>query len=877
MVAERQEYSKNLYILEQYKQMVDASSLVSKTNPKGIITYVNDTFVKLSGYTREELIGQPHNIVRDPSMSSEIFKELWSTIKNKHTWQGVIHNRAKDGSRYSVKSTISPLLDEHGEIIEFIAIREDITEIITNEEKLGNILNHVESIVAMASLEAKLLFVNNAFFDVFPFKNFDDFKSKYGCISEIFKKRAGYLESWMGEQYWLEYVIENPNLLHQAMMIDKSGAEKIYAVTVQKTHSGHKEFFVITLSDVTELKQAKEEAERTVVMKGEFLANMSHEIRTPMNGILGFTSLLSHSILDEKQRRYLDIITSSTESLMEIVNDILDFSKLESMKFELDVISINPFVELENITALFEAKMGEKQLVFDRFVDPKIPECLEADLLRLRQILTNLISNAIKFTPAYGTISFYAKLLKKNEKSVMIRFGVIDTGIGISIENQKKIFDPFSQADGSTTRQFGGTGLGLSICTHLVSLMKGTLSVDSAPGKGSEFYFDIPLRVCPAQQTLASYYDTFKIVVVSEEKRRSCQEKVLDYMQKLHIPFHTVEMDQIEKVDADALYILFCDGQKKCIPSILAVNGRAVVACSDESYPVVNEKNITWISDLEHNFSALYNVLLGVGFSAISDGGSVEQSKKVFSAKILVAEDNDVNQILIEELLKEYGFQFTIVNNGAEALQELENVTYDLILMDINMPIMGGIEAVKVIKSRHIITPVVALTASAMKGDREKLISHGFDNYLSKPIVLSELESIFSHYFTVMNTDVMNGQILDTQQSNKILDMDMLRSALMLKDAIIYRLLESFVKNCDTPLQEMEEAIAENDNSKLIDAAHLLRGSAANLRLNPIAELAKRIEQSSLNREKMDYTAMVREMKTMLMQVKKEIKEVLEG
>ncbi|HEX5622998.1 MAG TPA: response regulator, partial [Sulfuricurvum sp.] len=364
--------AKNKFLLEQYKTIVDSSSIVSKTDEKGIITFVNDMFCSISGYSREELLGQPHNMVRDPKMPSQVFKDMWKTIQAKEIWHGYINNRTKEGTRYTVKTTIAPILDQEGNIVEYIGLREDVTE----------------------------------------------------------------------------------------------------------------------------LQRAKDEAKAAAKMKGDFLANMSHEIRTPMNGIIGFTELLSKSELNEKQKRYIDIISSSTQTLMGIVNDILDFSKIESGKVELEYTAVNPFVEFTTMAQLFTAGMEGKQISFDTAIDPKIAPCLRMDTLRMGQIIANLLSNAVKFTPEKGHIDFYADSLGRTEEGMAIRIGIKDTGIGIPLSQRKKIFEAFSQADTSITRNFGGTGLGLSISAHLVFLMGGILKVESEEGKGSHFYFEVTLPVC---------------------------------------------------------------------------------------------------------------------------------------------------------------------------------------------------------------------------------------------------------------------------------------------------------------------------------------------------------------------------------------------
>lgn len=621
-------------LLDQYRKIVDDSVLVSKTDRRGIITYVNDIFCALSGYSRDELIGQPHNIVRDPSMPSSTFKEVWETIQAKKIWHGVIHNRAKDGSRYSVKSTIAPILDNEGNIIEYIALREDITQ----------------------------------------------------------------------------------------------------------------------------FQRAQEEARLAAQIKGDFLANMSHEIRTPMNGILGFTDLLGRSNLDTQQKRYLDVISSSTKALLGIVNDILDFSKIESGKLELDCTNINPFVEFANMAQLFSPIAADKHITLDVRIDPLIKPSISIDLLRVGQVVSNLLSNAVKFTPEYGHIMFYVDSTGQVGEEERIRIGVKDTGVGIAASQLTNIFKAFSQADNSITRQFGGTGLGLTISANLVSLMGGKLNVDSQEGHGSDFYFDINVKASSSPG---------KTTVIPEKK------------------------------------------------FALQLNG-----------------------------------------------------------KVLVAEDNHVNQLLIEEYLKQYAVDCTIVSNGLEALDALEDDSYSLILMDINMPLMSGTDAISIIKEKGIVTPVIALTANAVSGDEERYLEYGFDGYLSKPLVVRELEKILETYLShPLEHDEMadEGSKIKTPPLSMV-DMELLKSELELPTKILYKLLALFLSSSEINLLELKTAIDENDFKKIESMAHKIKGAAGNMRFYPIEELSGEIEILARSQKNADYQKMYRDFEKMMKTVQEEIK-----
>jgi PAS domain S-box-containing protein len=873
-------------LLDQRQTIADTDSIVSKTDVNGIITYVNDAFCSVSGYTREELIGQSHSIVRHPKMPTSFFQELWATIRAKKIWRGVIHNRNREGKRYTLESRITPIVDADGNIIEFIAFRKDITDKIDEEfkvrlerKKLEDILNHVDSIVAMVGVTEKLIFVNRKFFDHFPYENFHDFKQKHQCICEIFELREGYLHPMMGESYWIDYVLNHPEHHHRAVMIDRKRNERIFSVNVQKIHSDNQEMHVVTLSDITQIQRAKEEANALAKMKGDFLANMSHEIRTPMNGILGFTTLLSETSLDEKQKKYLDIITHSTQSLLEIINDILDFSKIESGKLELDPIVINPIIEFDKIGQLFIPKIEEKHLDFSITIEPTLSECIRIDLLRIQQIISNLLSNAIKFTPEKGNIHFYAHRLEKREESVVFRMGVRDSGIGISLSHQKKIFEPFSQADSSTTRQFGGTGLGLSISTHLVALMGGTLSLESQEGEGSNFYFDIEAKTCTLEHPLSELFSDEMVSIIVTKKHIQYQHQVERYLDQLGIPYVLEYSDEpTELWTKEHLFIVFCDVSLSLI-EWLNEYAIASIMIGKNTPSFLTLPNMVIINDLEYNFSALYTTLLfraTTKLSSLSLESGTETQESGLSGRILVAEDNKINQMLIEEYLRPYGFTVVLVENGQEAVDALEEGHYDLIFMDVNMPVMSGDEAVKIIKERGITTPVVALTANAMEGDRERFLTAGFDYYLSKPIILKNFEKVLFLYLAHPEQMKGNNQLENVLTvDEKILDMDLIRSEIDLPDAIIYQVLTLFVDNSDTMLSDLKEAIASKNYKQIQNVAHGIRGSSGSLRLKALEALTKEIELNGKLGQACDYEALYQQFAQMVSIVKKEINTLL--
>ena len=626
--------------MEAITNMMDEHVIISKTDSHGVITYASQAFIDISGYSKEELLGKPHRIVRHPDEAKEKYDTLWKTIKAKKTWQGDLKNRAKDGSTYYVHATIFPILNEAKELIEYVAFRDDITQRVLSQKALEKekhlnqiVSDNQQSILLMTNQEDGVLSVNKKFFDVFGFKDFKDFKSKHNCICELFIDKEGYLKTSNDTSSWIDIPLKAPQKMYKALMKNKYGEERIFSVRIKEVLLEDEIFYVSTFTDITELEEAREMAESSEKLKTAFMANMSHEIRTPMNGISGFLQLLQKTRLNEKQQKYISIIEASMKNLLGIIHDILDFSKLEDGKMQLSLIKINPFVDFSKALALFKPSAEKKNIIYTIHIDPKIDQCLYADRLRITQVLSNLVSNAMKFTQDHGSIDINISLVSKDKTHNIIGFAVTDTGIGIPKDRQKKIFEAFSQADSSTTRKFGGTGLGLSISTSLVKMLGGELVLKSEEEKGSTFSFEIALEICP---------------------------------------------------------------------------------------------------NLQHEI--------------FTDSLAIEDNEKENHLKVLVAEDYEMNTMLIDEMLKEYGIHAHFVVNGKEAVALLKKEKFDIVLMDINMPEMNGIDATRIIRERGDKVPIIALTANALEGDKEKFLAYGMNDYISKPIDMDRLYSVLDKY-----------------------------------------------------------------------------------------------------------------------------------
>ena len=509
------------------------------------------------------------------------------------------------------------------------------------------------------------------------------------------------------------------------------------------------------LEEITKkAKKSEEEALIANETKSKFLANMSHEIRTPLNAIIGFSDILSSSNMEANDKEKAEIISKSAKALLNIINDILDISKIESGKYEVSKTNFDLKDLLEQIVQLYAVNTKEKNIRFLYTLDESIPNFVFSDETKLKQVLSNIISNAIKFTPNNGKVSFDVKLLTLNENTASVRFSVKDEGIGISPENQKSIFEPFSQADGTISRKYGGTGLGLAISLNIIKMLGSEIKLISKENEGSLFYFDLDLVVQDV-----SNFDSSKLkydfaicnIIEDTENIKNHLASVVKYFGRIHQGDEDIE--SCEKID-----LIFCFGDPQFYEKLSRRKER--FKC-----PVVYVGNMDKINN-NNIMKPLMDYFLDVPiygskiFNIIAESKLIEkdvqktenkiETKENFSGQILVAEDNPNNQLLIKIVLQKLGLDVTIVENGQLAVEKYQNEKYDLIFLDINMPVMDGLTALKLIreyeKEIQRYTPIVALTANTINGDREKYIDEGMDNYLSKPLERNQLISILNLY-----------------------------------------------------------------------------------------------------------------------------------
>ena len=631
------------------------------------------------------------------------------------------------------------------------------------------------------------------------------------------------------------------------------------------------------------LKEEKGEAERSSRIKSDFLANMSHEIRTPIHTIIGMSELMGDTKLDKEQQEYSEQIEYSADVLLGLINDILDFSKIEAGKLHLEEINFDIYEMAENAVDMIALEAHKRGLETAIFIDNNVPVLLKSDPIRLRQIIVNLFNNAVKFTHM-GSIQVRITLVEDLGDRVKLKISVVDTGIGIPDEKKDKLFKVFSQVDSSTTRKYGGSGLGLSISKNLAELMGGEIGVDSEFGKGSTFWFTSIMGKQPVTEMMPRYIIpqiNAKVLLVDDNQEiRGFQRiylestgctvyEVSDGKAALEfLRYRSGTSDQIDLCLID-LILPGMDGWQIASEihsdSTISSVKRILLSPTGKSADEAKMKLLNWFDGYLHKpikkkvfFSEIVQVLNKSDeiIEEISPAEEIEELEELIeeeaAANILVAEDHAVNQVLFKTILNNIGHNVDIANNGLEAVEAVKSNSYDIIFMDVQMPEMNGYEATIEIRKLGSRIPIVAVTASAIKGEKEKCLSVGMTDFLTKPFKKKDLIPVLDKWLRACNELDISSSVVEEADSSSdsdsdIFDFSQAVEVFMGKESVVINLLGGFITKVEEQIGNMYHSLESEDFDAVREDAHSIKGGSSNLYINRLSSAAKDLEYAAVD------------------------------
>ena len=933
-ISSTKQFEKELLRL---RRAADASvDMIMLTDSESHIEYVNPSFCQLTGWESAEVIGKTPSILKGGKTSPETYKALKETLAQGKPWRGRLLNRRKQTKRpsFSIAGqtdlpdpdifwadvSITPINDDQGVNLGYVSIQRNITEQVAIENKLAmeridtetrlriaNILDRQETLeIRFKTLLEELFSLPSLSIQhkggIFLRREDSEFLDLFllcGEFSEEFIRREQYIRlgnclcgrsAVSGELLVSDDCFCDPRHEHQFenmtnhghYIIPLLGNSRVLGIMFLYTdpYPPQDDNRKKTLTQIGQmmglailqtfaaraLEEARDIANESSRQKSDFLANMSHEIRTPMNGVLGMLDMLQLTTLTDEQKEYASIAYNSAESLLYVINDILDFSKIESGKLQLEHIDFDVCQLTEEISILLSGRAHAKGLELNCFVDPDLPRKLRGDPTRLRQILNNLIGNAVKFTLA-GEVSVELICLEQSQNRVKLRFSIKDTGIGIRPEQNSRLFQPFMQANSATTRQFGGTGLGLSIAKSLVEYMHGEIGVESAPDQGSTFWFTAEFEVLETMLPTGSIINGlngYRVLIVDDNDTNrqildcflknwgaipTLAENATTALELLHTALRENRAFDLVILDMQMPNISGLD-LAKTIYADTTINRTHMVLLSSGSFVSEEERmaaGITKMLSKPIRQSYLYDILVNIvhqekPLPSMIIAPMPDNLHDFSGRKVLLVEDNATNQKVALYMLTRIGLETVLAKDGQEALDLLEQNGFDLILMDCQMPIMDGFEATRRWR-RHEQTlqlprvPIIALTANAMLSDQEACLSAGMDDHMSKPFNTKLLIDILNKWLPQKPSTSIPASCWDKDKMLENLD----------GDKILLEELVGLLISEEAPqlLENLRDCVSKQDAPTLSRVAHTLKGIAGQFYAAGLQELAAQIERDA--------------------------------
>ena len=900
--------------------MENASDIIYETDASGYFRYLNPAAEKHCGYSINEFIGKHYLDFIPKRYHNELARLVGRQfVKKIPTISHEIPMITKDGREFWLWQSVSLIFD--GDTVAgFRVVARDITEkkqaedaLKESEERLHAVFDHVQAGIILLDPETHTIVSANKMAADLCGTNPEQMTGRI-CHDQICPALKG--ECPITD---LRQTVDNDE--RTLLTLDGKGIPVLK--TVINVSIGGKGYLLESFIDITARKQAeealiqsKEELEKTnrllelanlhsVEMtfkaetankaKSEFLANMSHEIRTPMNGIIGMSELLLGTDLSAKQAQYTDIIRKSGDALINLINDILDFSKIEADKLDLEVIDFDLRVTIEDLADLLSVRAAEKDIELFCLIEPEVPTRLRGDPGRLRQIIMNLSGNALKFTDE-GEVTIRVGLIEEQDESVSLKFSICDTGIGIPSDKIPILFSAFTQVDTSTTRKYGGTGLGLAISKRLVEMMGGTISVESTEGLGSTFTFTAMFMkqpwVAPAWPKMHEGISGQHVLIVDDNAtNRAVLSLLLD----------TWGVRYEEASGGEEALTRLKGAHQKGDPFRVAILDAIMKGMSGEKLgrnirkdPLIKDTSLVMLSSLaqrgeasrlkEAGFDAyltkpvkqsqLFDCLatvLGIQDESVQPGSPrplvtrhIISEEKRRKRRILLVEDNHTNQLVAMGILENLGYQTSVAHNGIEAIKALETSHYDLVLMDCQMPGMDGFEATSIIRDPHSgvmnhSAPIIAMTAHAMKGDREKCLAAGMDDYLSKPIRSTDLADMLKKWLgrlEAKSPDREQEDLVLTVQGrpSPVIELESALNAESVFDTadlldrfdgdedLVRTVLCAFFQDIPNTVSQLRDAIEKADTPGIGLHAHTIKGASGNAGGAAMQEIAFKME-----------------------------------